>query len=47
MKALNLVMICNRNVSEKAYVCVCVYRYLNRFAVHLKLTSHCKPVILQ
>jgi len=47
MKALNLVIIYNRNVSEKVYVCVCVYMYLNRFAVHLKLTPHCKPAILQ
>ena len=30
---------------KKKKICMCVY--LNHFAVHLKLTQHCKPTILQ
>ena len=29
------------------YVCLYIYIYLNHFAVHLKLTQHCKSTILQ
>ena len=30
-----------------ARVCVCVCVYLIQFAIHLKLTQHCKSTILQ
>ena len=33
--------------SEKELICVYVYVQLNHFAVHLKLTQHCKSNILQ
>ena len=26
---------------------VCIYIYLNHFALHVKLTQHCKSTILQ
>ena len=29
------------------YVCIYMYIYLNHFAVHLKLTEHCKSATLQ
>ena len=29
------------------YTCICIYTQLNHFAVHLKLTQHCKSTILQ
>ena len=29
------------------HVCICVYIYLNHFAVHLKLTQCCKSTKLQ
>ena len=29
------------------YVYICVYIYLNHFAVRLKVTQHCKSTILQ
>ena len=35
-----LVITCNGKESEKEYI------YLNHFAVHLKLTQHCKSTIL-
>ena len=35
----------NRKESEKEYVCVCVW--LNHFALHLKLTQHCKLAVFQ
>ena len=33
--------------SEKEWIYVCVYVYLNHFAVHLKQTRHCKSTISQ
>ena len=32
---------------EYMYIFIYIYMYLNHFAVHLKLTQHCKLAILQ
>ena len=39
----------HRYISECVYmcVCVCVCVCMNHFAIHLKLTQHCKSTILQ
>ena len=37
----------NHNGKEYKKECVYIYVQLNHFAVHLKLTQHCKPTILQ
>ena len=34
-------------VCARVRVCVCVCVYLIQFAIHLKLTQHCKSTILQ
>ena len=36
-----------KRIWKSIYVYVCVYIYVNHFAVHLKLTRHCKSTILQ
>ena len=33
--------------SEKEYIYILIYIYVNQFAVYLKVTQHCKSTILQ
>ena len=44
-----LTMTYNEKESEKEYIYIYIYIYikLNRFAVYLKLTQHCKSIICQ
>ena len=42
-----LVVNYNGKESKKIYRYIHIYVYLNHFAVHLKLTQHCKSTILQ
>ena len=37
----------NHNRKEYKKQCVCIYMYLNYFALQQKLTQHCKSTILQ
>ena len=40
-----------KNLEKDKCVCVCIYiyiyTYMNHFAVHLRLTQHCKSTVLQ